>query len=261
MESIWIRAISAAIFLVLATYGLAMLVWSWIRLPETLHPKYRRSLRWAEIIGGIRATLSERQSVGYTVAQAVIFGGLTAYIASIQQIVFDVFHAPAAIGIVFAGVAAPMTLASWYNSKVVMRYGLRHVGHLGVIAFVLVTSAHALLAELIEEPLWLFVLMQSMAMAAFALTSSNLSTLAMEHMAPIAGTASSVQGIIGTIGGASIGLVIGQAFDGTQIPFLVGIAGCGIGGLLLVLLTEKGRLVRDPPQPTLLTEEQVQFPE
>lgn len=250
-----------AIFVVLATYGIAMLTWSWIRLPETLHPEYRRSLRWREVFAGIRATLSERQSVGYTVAQAVIFGGLTAYIASIQQIVFDVFHAPAAIGIVFAGVAAPMSLASWYNSKVVMRFGLRHVGHLGVIAFVVVTSAHALVAELIEEPLWLFVLMQSMAMAAFAFTSSNLSTLAMEHMAPIAGTASSVQGIIGTMGGASIGLVIGQAFDGSQIPFLVGIAGCGIGGLLLVLLTEKGRLVRDPPQPAFLTEEQVQFPE
>ena len=47
-------------------------------------------------------------------------------------------------------------------------------------------------------------------MAAFAFSSSNLSALAMEHMAPIAGTASSVQGVIGTIGGAGIGLAIGQ---------------------------------------------------
>ena len=95
-----------AIFLVLAAYGLAMLVWSWLRLPETLHPEYRRSLRLGEIGSGIRDTLSERQSLGYTMALAVVFGGLTAYIASVQQIVFDVFESPEAIGLVFAAVAS-----------------------------------------------------------------------------------------------------------------------------------------------------------
>ena len=38
-----------AIFVVLAGYALIMLAWSWIRLPETLHPEYRRSLAWREI--------------------------------------------------------------------------------------------------------------------------------------------------------------------------------------------------------------------
>ena len=63
-------------------------------------------------------------------------------------------------------------------------------------------------------------------MASFAFASSNLGTLAMEHMAPIAGTASSVQGVIGTLGAAIIGFVIGQPFDGTATPFLVGTAMC-----------------------------------
>jgi DHA1 family bicyclomycin/chloramphenicol resistance-like MFS transporter len=250
-----------AIFLVLAAYGLAMLVWSWVRLPETLHPEYRRTLQLGEIASGIRESLNERQSLGYTLALTAIFGGLTAYIASIQQIVFDVFRAPGAIGLVFAAVAAPMSLASWYNSRVVTRFGLRHVGHLGVIAFAAITIAHALLAATIDEPLWLFALMQSLAMSAFAFTSANLSTLAMEHMAPIAGTASSVQGVIGTIGGAGIGLVIGQSFDGTQLPFLAGIAACGTIGLLLTLITEKGRLMREPPQPAPLSEAQILFPD
>jgi DHA1 family bicyclomycin/chloramphenicol resistance-like MFS transporter len=250
-----------AIFVILAAYGLAMLIWSWVRLPETLHPEFRRTLKAGEIASAIRATLIERQSLGYTLALTAIFGGLTAYIASIQQIVFDVFHAPAAIGLVFAAVAAPMSLASWYNSKVVGRFGLRHVGHLGVIAFAVVGIGHVLIAATIGEPLWLFAAIQSLAMAAFAFTSANFSTLAMEHMAPIAGTASSVQGVIGTIGGASIGLVIGQSFDGTQIPFLAGMAGCGLIALVLVFVTEKGRLLREPQQPAVLVEDQIQFPD
>jgi len=249
------------IFLVLAFYAMAMLLWSWLRLPETLHPEYRRSLKWREIGEGIGGTLTERQSLGYTLALTAIFGGLTAYIASIQQIVFDVFHAPGAIALIFAVIAAPMALASWLNSRIVEHFGLRHVGHLGVIAFAAITVGHSLLAALADEPLWLFALLQSAAMASFAFSSSNLSTLAMEHMAPIAGTASSVQGVIGTIGGAAIGLVIGQSFDGTQLPFLTGIALCGAVALALTLITERGRLMHDPRQPTVLGEEMIRFPE
>jgi DHA1 family bicyclomycin/chloramphenicol resistance-like MFS transporter len=79
-------------------------------------------------------------------------------------------------------------------------------------------------------------------MASFAFTSSNLGTLAMEHMAEIAGTASSVQGVIGTIGAAAIGFVIGQQFNGTVIPFVLGTAGCAAGGFALIVLTEPKRL-------------------
>ncbi len=249
------------IFLVLAAYGLAMLAWSWLRLPETLHPEYRRSLRWSEIASGIGETLGERQSLGYTIALTAIFGALTAYIASIQQIVFDVFRAPDAIALVFAVIAAPMALASWLNARIVERFGLRRVGHSGVIAFAAISVLHAVVAMSINEPLWMFAMIQSAAMASFAFSSSNLSTLAMEHMAAIAGTASSVQGVIGTIGGAIIGLFIGQAFDGTQLPFLIGMAGCGGAALMLTLITERGRLMHDPRRMPVIPEAMVRFPE
>ena len=230
------------IFLVLAAYGLLMLAWAMLRLPETLHPEYRRSLAWREIGSAAWTSVKDTQSRGYTLALTVTFGSLTAYIASIQQIVFDAFQAPEMIGVVFAAVAAPMALASWGNSRVVGRYGLRRVGHAGAVAFAGVTVIHALIAFAGYESLTLFMVMQGLAMACFAFVSSNLSTLAMEHMGPIAGTASSVQGVVGTIGGAAIGFVIGQAFDGTVQPFLWGMAGCALVSLLLIAATEPKRL-------------------
>jgi DHA1 family bicyclomycin/chloramphenicol resistance-like MFS transporter len=231
-----------AIFILLAAYGLAMLLWSGLRLPETLHPEYRRSLRWRVIVGGAWATLRERQSLGYTLALTLIFGTLTAYIASVQQIVFDAFDAGKFIGLVFGAVAAPMALASWLNSRIVERYGLRRVGHIGVTGFAAVAAIHALVAALGFESLALFVALQSLTMAFFAFSSSNLGALAMEKMGAIAGTASSVQGVIGTIGGAAIGFAIGQAFDGTVQPFLWGIAACAIASLLIVIATEPKRM-------------------
>jgi DHA1 family bicyclomycin/chloramphenicol resistance-like MFS transporter len=249
------------IFLVLAAYGLVMLLWSSLRLPETLHPEFRRSLSWRSIFDASRQALSDRLSLGYTLALTSVFGSLTGYIASIQQIVADAFGRPEAIGLIFAVVAAPMALASWGNSRIVERFGLRHVGHLGLIAFVVVALIHVTVALTGLERLWLFALLQAMTMVAFAFTTSNLNAVAMQNMAPIAGTASSVQGVIATIGGASIGLGIGQAFDGTPLPYLISVAVCGIVALALTLITERGRLLHDPRQPAPTPEELMRFPE
>nr|WP_294846190.1 multidrug effflux MFS transporter [uncultured Sphingomonas sp.] len=231
-----------AIFQVIAVYAAIMWLWSWLRLPETLHPEYRRPLRVKPILDAARHVVSDRLSLGYTLAMTAIFGGLTAYIASVQQIVFDVFQAPRLIGLTFAAVAAPMAVASWANSRVVGRYGLRRVGHIGLMMFVAVTCAHLLLALMGMENMAVFIGMMALTMTCFAFTTSNFGTLAMTNMAEFAGTASSVQGVASTILGALIGLIIGQSFDGTQIPFLTGLAVCGSASLCLVLWTEHGRL-------------------
>jgi DHA1 family bicyclomycin/chloramphenicol resistance-like MFS transporter len=227
---------------VLAVYAVMMVAWPWIRLPETLHPEFQRPLKWQAMGEAIVEAIRDRQSRGYTLAVTVSFSGLVAYISSVQQIVFDTFDKGGYIGLVFALVAAPMALASWLNSRVVGRFGLRRVGHSAALAMALITAAHSAVALAGLESLPLFILFQGLTMASFAFTSSNLGTLAMENMAPIAGTASSVQGMVGTIGAAAIGFVIGQQFDGTAVPFVVGTALCAAGGFLLIVLTEPKRL-------------------
>jgi DHA1 family bicyclomycin/chloramphenicol resistance-like MFS transporter len=241
-QAILLVASWRAIFLVLAAYALIMLIWSSRRLPETLHPEFRRSLAWPEMTAALLQTVREPQSRGYTIALTIAFSSLVAYISSVQQIIFDAFGSPHLIGLAFAAIAAPMAVASWTNSQVVGRFGLRRVGHTAAVAFALVTTAHAALALAGGETLLSFILLQGLAMACFAFTSSNLGTLAMEHMAPIAGTASSVQGVISTIGAAIIGFLIGQSFDGTATPYLVGTATCAILAVIAIAMTEPGRL-------------------
>jgi DHA1 family bicyclomycin/chloramphenicol resistance-like MFS transporter len=231
-----------AIFIALAIYAAVMVVWPSIRLPETLHPEYRRPLEWRAMESAVLESVREPLSRGYTLAMTVSFSALVAYISSIQQIVFDVFHEGPLIGLVFASIAAPMAVASYLNSRVVGRFGLRRVGHIAALLFMLVTLAHSAVALTGHESLPVFIIFQGLTMAAFAFTSSNLGTLAMEHMAPIAGTASSVQGMVGTIGAAAIGFAIGQQFDGTLAPFAIGTAACAVGGFLLIIATEPKRL-------------------
>jgi DHA1 family bicyclomycin/chloramphenicol resistance-like MFS transporter len=247
-----------AIFVVIALYALIMLTWSWVRLPETLHPEFRRGLDWRETTSAIVQTIRDRQSLGYTVAMTVSFSALVAYISSIQQIVFDAFHEGRFIGLVFASIAAPMALASYLNSRVVGRFGLRRVGHSAALAFVIISAVHAAIALSGRETLWTFIILQGLTMGSFAFTSSNLGTLAMENMAPIAGTASSVQGVFSTIGAAALGFLIGQQFNGSPVPFVVGTALCAAGGFVLIVLTEPKRLfagVQSREEPPCIAED------
>jgi DHA1 family bicyclomycin/chloramphenicol resistance-like MFS transporter len=70
----------------------------------------------------------------------------------------------------------------------------------------------------------------------------------MEPLGHIAGTASSVQGFITTVGGALLGFFIGQSFDNSVVPLTLGFSGFGVLALVTVFVVEKGRLFQ-PTQP------------
>jgi DHA1 family bicyclomycin/chloramphenicol resistance-like MFS transporter len=231
-----------AIFFGLALGGTIMLVWTLVRLPETLRPEYRRPLDARTIWDAAWQTLSNRQSLGYTLAFTLMMASLMGYINSIQQIVFDVFRRPELIAATFAGVALPMAFTSWLNSRIVERIGTRRVAHAGLALFTGSALVHLGIVLTFDEGLWLFIVMQGLTMACFGLASANFGALAMQPLGHVAGTASSVQGSIGTIGGALLGLLVGQSFDGTLVPMVGAFAAFGAIGLLILLATERGRL-------------------
>ncbi|HEX9947147.1 MAG TPA: multidrug effflux MFS transporter [Allosphingosinicella sp.] len=231
-----------AIFFGLALGGAIMLLWTLIRLPETLHPEYRRPLNPRTIWDGAWQTLSDRQSLGYTLAFTLMMASLMGYINSIQQIVFDIFKRPELIAATFAGVALPMAFTSWLNSRIVERVGTRRVAHAGLALFTLSALVHLAIVLTVGESLWLFIAMQGLTMACFGLASANFGSLAMQPLGHVAGTASSVQGTIGTIGGGLLGLLVGQSFDNTLVPMVGGFAAFGAIALLILFVTERGRL-------------------
>jgi DHA1 family bicyclomycin/chloramphenicol resistance-like MFS transporter len=94
--------------------------------------------------------------------------------------------------------------------------------------------------------------LSALMMFAFGLMTANFTALAMEPQGHIAGTASSLYGSITTLVGIAIGTTIGQSYDGTLVPFATGFLLCTLATLVVVAITEKGRLFRPHPQPTAL---------
>ena len=69
-----------------------------------------------------------------------------------------------------------------------------------------------------------------------------MNSLSMEPLGAVAGTASSVFGFIQTVGGAVMGSVIGQQFNGTVVPVAAGYFIMGALAVVCVLVAENGRL-------------------
>jgi DHA1 family bicyclomycin/chloramphenicol resistance-like MFS transporter len=79
-------------------------------------------------------------------------------------------------------------------------------------------------------------------LAAHSFLIPNLNTMAMKPMARVAGTAAAVIGSIQVAGGALLGAVLDQAFDGTIRPLTLGFLGYGLLALVFVLVAGRGSL-------------------
>lgn len=232
------------IFWGVAAAGLMVLTWFWLRMPETLAQDARQPLRVRRILGDYRLVLSDRNSVGYTLGSTAVSASLFGFIGSVPQIMEDVFHRLPLLTPLFACVAGMMAVGSFLNSRFVMRFGMRLISHSALTLLTVIASLHLLVAWSGFESLWTFALLQALMMGCFGLVGANFSAMAMEKMGAIAGTASSLQGFVATLGGALGGAVIGQAFDGSTVPLYIGFVLMGVTSLIIVAITERGRLFR-----------------
>lgn len=235
------------IFGVLTAFGAAVMLWAAIRLPETLHEEDRTPIEVKSIVAAFRTTLTSRVGVGYMLAMTFVLGGLFGFINSAQQVFVDVFKAPEWFTTIFALIAGFMAVASLLNSHIVGRLGMRRVSHGALLGYITLTCLHAGLALAGKESLWLFALMQGGTMFCFGLLAPNFGAMAMDPLGHVAGTASSVQGFITTVGGALLGFYVGQHFNGTVVPLTLGFSLCGLMALVVVLVVEKGRLFQPAP--------------
>ena len=232
------------IFWGIAAVSAIILVWFWIRMPETQHPEDRQPLSPGRLLSGMRLALTDRWSSGYTLASTCLLGGLYGYINSIQQILADTFHRPNLLVPVFAITAGTMAVANLLNSRIVVRVGTRRISHTALLVLILLAGIHLFVTLSGFETLVTFAVLQALLMGCFGLATSNFGAMAMENMGHIAGTASSVQGFITVTGGALLGALIGQSFDGTTVPLYIGFFVAGIVALGIVTIAERGRLFR-----------------
>lgn len=239
------------IFVFMAVIAMIVGVWMYVRLPETLAREDVRPFTIKVIFDGFRIVLTDRVALCYTIASTFIFGALFGFINSAQQVYVGIYGLGVWFPVAFAGVALFMALSSFVNAKLVGRFGMRKLSHGSLLGFIAINFIWLIVQVVGPQPMpfFLFIGFFALAMFQFGWIGSNFNSLAMEPLGHVAGTASSVLGFMGTIGGSIIGAAIGQAFNGTALPMVAGFFVVGIIGLVFVLIGEKGRLFQAQNKP------------
>jgi DHA1 family bicyclomycin/chloramphenicol resistance-like MFS transporter len=232
------------IFAMMAGLGAAVALWTWLRVPETLHPGFRQTIEPRVIAENMRKVFATRAAVGYVVGLSIIQAALFGYINSSQQLVAEHFGAGEAFPLIFGAMALAMALCSLTNSRIVERVGARRVSHFAVIAYIVVGALQLWFATRGHESLWVFSVLMGLNLCFMGFIGANFQAIALQPFARTAGAAASVQAFMRLMVGASLGALIGQAYDGTARPLAAALLAAGLSALVLVLFSERGKLFR-----------------
>ena len=232
-----------AIFGMFLTVALIALTWFGLRQPETLPAARRVAFSLRRIAGAAREVCLHRAALGYTIAAGLVFGALIGYLTSAAQIFQGQYGVGERFPLYFAALALAIGAASWCNSRLVMRYGMRLLsgiaatgfGGLSVGFFVvaLATGGH--------PPLWGLMTYLGAAFFCLGILFGNFNALAMEPLGHIAGVAASFVGSLTTFTSMLLGTLIGQSYDGTVLPLVGGFAALGLAALAVMRWAERGR--------------------
>jgi DHA1 family bicyclomycin/chloramphenicol resistance-like MFS transporter len=215
-----------AIFGALMVLALIALTWFMIRQPETLPRERRISFSIKRIAMGIAEVCTNRIAIGYTLAAGLMLGAFLGYLNSAQQIFQEIYGLGRQFPLYTAILALSVGSASFCNSRIVMRWGMRTLSRRAV-QLLIVLSACYFIAEIRmggHSPLWMLMAWFMAAFFCIGILFGNLNAIAMKPLGHIAGVGAAVVGSLSSFVAVPLAIVIGRSYDGTTLPVIAGFA-------------------------------------
>jgi DHA1 family bicyclomycin/chloramphenicol resistance-like MFS transporter len=221
------------IFLSFVLLALITVVWFALRMPETLAPEHRAPLSARRILDATGVILRNRTALGYTVSAGLVSGAFLGYLNSAQQIFQEQYALGELFPVIFAVIALSIGTASLLNARLVMRFGMHFLVRRSLTIIVGLSSLAFVIALLTagQPPLWLFIGYIMTTFFGVGVLFGNQNSLAMEPLGHLAGIGAALVGSLSTLISIPLGIVIGQNYNGTVLPLVIGIAvlsGCSL---------------------------------
>lgn len=218
--------------------------WYLLGVPETLDPAARRPLSARPVLAAFAEVLGTRATMLYTLCAMQVFGAFAVYLATAQQVLEEGYALGPLFPWVFGLLALAFAGASFTNSHLVMRLGMRPLARMALVQMIAASGVGAVVsAGAGLPPLWLFMGLMALVFFSVAILFANFISLALAPLGHVAGTGASVVNTVSTLGGVPIGYAIAQAYDGSVMPLFAGFAALGLGALGLMALAERPRAV------------------
>lgn len=227
------------IFAFLGVFGCLLGAWIHFRLKETLPKSGRIELKFGPISAAFREIITNRLAFGYTIGATAFFCALFSFVTSMPQIVEETYGRGDQFAFFFAMSAAAMAVGSLLNSTLVQKFGMRSISHGAMFVFCGLGIIFLIVALTTVPSIWLMIFLVASMMLNFGFIVSNFNSIAMEPLGHIAGSANAVMGGVNFAGGAFLGSIAGQMFDGTIVPMAAAFCIVGIVAVVVIALTER----------------------
>lgn len=241
-QAIMFMADWRGIFAMYLVYAGILIVWILSRLKETLPKEKRIPFTRKGFFEGFKEVLTNRITCSYTICMGLFFGSFIGYLNSSQQIFQVQFHTGKMFSVYFGLLALVLGFSSLINSRIVEKYGTKHIAFRAICSVVIASVIFLGLHAFVNITLWMFLIYAGVLFFCFGLLFGNVNALAMEPMGHVAGIASAVIGSVSSIMSLSLGTLIGQMYNNTLIPIASGFVILGFMALCIMLWAEKGRI-------------------
>ncbi|MDC4603494.1 multidrug effflux MFS transporter [Acinetobacter baumannii] len=225
------------IFVLYMIYATVVGVWVALRLEETLLPENRLPMRLQAFQEGFKEVVSNKTTMSYLLCAGFCFGGFIGYLGTSQQIFMQQFGKTGQeFSAYFAVLAGVMGIASFTNSKIVMKFGMRPICIYGFLSLCLISLIFLGIQLIgVTVAFWMFMLYACILFLLFGTLFGNLNAIAMEPMGHVAGMASAIIGAASSVLSLILASIIGQLYNGTLIPMTCGfVILCGLAFMMTV---------------------------
>ena len=208
-----------AMFWFVAMFALGVALWS-RRLPETLKPEHQLELSFARVGKAAKAVVSQRTTVGFTIATGATTGALIAWLSLAELVVGDVYGRLEIFPLFFGGMAALTGGVMLTNGRLIDRFGLHRL--VTIVTRSYVASSAVLLAVVLlydgVPPFWMLFVLLAVVFSHYGLIIPNFTTIAMQPLGHVAGTASALIGAVSTLMGVGLSTLVTATFNETVVP-------------------------------------------
>lgn len=234
-----------AVFWFCGVFAALVGLWS-LRLRETLMVEDRRELSTSATLEGYLEVARTKVTFGYTIASAFMQGVFTAYLATVDLFVSDIFDRESQFPLIFGAVAVLFGIGALGNGRMVARFGIDVVVRTTylVVAGLLVLLLGVTVIGDGRPDFWVFMPLIGVVMASFMFVLPNLNAAAMAPVGHLAGSGSALTGAVRIAGGAAIGGVLASTVDGSLTPLVVGMAAMCALSAVCVWLVRTERTLR-----------------
>ena len=225
-QAILLQAGWRSIFFSFVLIALITLLWFALRMPETLAPEKRNPFSPRRILDSTIEIIKIRPALGYTLSAGLISGAFLGYLNSAQQLFQEGYALGERFPLYFALISLSIGIASFLNARLVLRFGMRFLVWWSLIAILGVATLTLGIAitRSGQLPLWLVTTYLMSTFFCVGILFGNQNALAMEPLGNLAGIGAAVVGSLSTLISIPLGTLIGQSYNGTIIPLIVGVA-------------------------------------